>query len=232
MINNAFSLNMLVGMASVNVYPITQQQAQRAVACNEWESGVGHADTAKIFSKELGVEVPFNRVTAQLNPGAKILVGQYKGPRLAEGATSLPEGASIQWMLVEIKSLDNIGLNTLLILNAVVIADVAIVTCYTVAPSVPQVGVKIFQLHFYQFSENWSPKGNGDNESASRKIVGRGVAFGHVSPSHPLFCTFKVCIPINTNEAPDKIVWVLLFILTSHSYFVVYSTVYFLPKIL
>ena len=113
MINNAFSLNMLVGMAGVDVYPITRERAKQAIACNEWESGVGHADTAKIFSKELGVEIPFNRVTAQLNPGAKLLVGQYKGPRLPEGATSLPEGASIQWMLVEIRKLDDLSLNTL-----------------------------------------------------------------------------------------------------------------------
>jgi Domain of unknown function (DUF1874) len=114
MINNAFSLNMLSGIASVNVYPITQAQARIAVRSQEWESCVGHPDTAKIFSKELEVEIPFSRSTILLEEGAKVLVGQYKGPRLIEGASSLPEGASIQWMLVNIKALQTVGLKTLI----------------------------------------------------------------------------------------------------------------------
>lgn len=41
-----------------------------------------------------------NRVNVKLEPGVLILVGQYIGPRLPEGATTLPEGASIEWWTV------------------------------------------------------------------------------------------------------------------------------------
>jgi len=67
------------------------------------ESCVGHPDTARLFSRILGREVPANRVSVSLDPhqGDILLVGQYQGPRLPEGATKLPEGASISWLLVE-----------------------------------------------------------------------------------------------------------------------------------
>ena len=41
-----------------------------------------------------------NRVNVKLEPGVLILVGQYIGPRLPKGATTLPEGASIEWWTV------------------------------------------------------------------------------------------------------------------------------------
>ena len=63
-------------------------------------SAVGHADTAAVLSTVLGVDVPMNRTTLQMEHGVALLVGQYKGPRLPEGATALPEGATIEWWLV------------------------------------------------------------------------------------------------------------------------------------
>jgi hypothetical protein len=38
----------------------------------------------------------------KLNQGTRLLVGQYDGPRLPEGATSLPEGATLTWFKVEL----------------------------------------------------------------------------------------------------------------------------------
>lgn len=65
-------------------------------------SAVGHTDTAAVFTTVLGLPVSTARVTVQLVAGDQVLVGQYSGPRLPEGATQLPEGATIKWVLVSI----------------------------------------------------------------------------------------------------------------------------------
>ena len=98
---NAFSLNMLGGNADIVVREITQvTAASLAATCT---SAVGHSDTAAVFSNVLGVEIPCNRATVALKEGDVALVGQYSGPRLPEGATSLPEGATIKWLVVAVK---------------------------------------------------------------------------------------------------------------------------------
>ena len=99
---NAFSLNMIVGNADIEIREFTRAMAASlAPAC---VSAVGHADTAAVFSSVLGVTVPCNRVTVALKEGDVALVGQYSGPRLPEGATSLPEGATIKWMVVGVNA--------------------------------------------------------------------------------------------------------------------------------
>ena len=61
-----------------------------------WVSAVGHADTAKLISLFSGVEVEFNRVSVPvLEVGDEHLLALYQGPRLPEGATHLPEGATL-----------------------------------------------------------------------------------------------------------------------------------------
>ena len=98
---NAFSLNMLDADADLMVKHVCLEAAQNiAKVC---VSAVGHADTASVFSDVLGVDVPCNRTSVTLNKGDLALVGQYSGPRLAEGATSLPEGAAIKWMVVGVR---------------------------------------------------------------------------------------------------------------------------------
>lgn len=98
---NAFSLNMLVGNADIVVREVSVTvAASLAATCT---SAVGHADTAAVFSAVLGVEIPCNRATVALKPGDVALVGQYSGPRLSEGAVSLPEGATIKWLVVAVK---------------------------------------------------------------------------------------------------------------------------------
>ena len=98
---NAFSLNMIVGNADISVRGVSQKVA--ACLASGCVSAVGHADTAVVFSNVLGVEIPCNRVTVALKDGDVALVGQYSGPRLPEGATSLPEGATIKWMVVAVR---------------------------------------------------------------------------------------------------------------------------------
>ncbi|MCC6416784.1 MAG: DUF1874 domain-containing protein [Gemmataceae bacterium] len=100
---NAFSPNMLSSFpASVSFRQLGLVEARRIGAAGV-QSCVGHAETAAVFAAELGVAVPYERVTVTLLPGEVCLLGQYRGPRLPEGATSLPDGASIQWLLVEVR---------------------------------------------------------------------------------------------------------------------------------
>ena len=99
---NAFSLNMIVGNADVVVREISRAMA--ACLAADCTSAVGHADTAAVFSSVLGVEIPCNRATVALKDGDVALVGQYSGPRLAEGATGLPEGATIKWLVVGVNA--------------------------------------------------------------------------------------------------------------------------------
>lgn len=97
---NAFSLNM-VAASSGNLHfrEISISQVRSELA-QDLESCVGHADTAAVFADVLGVPVACARVTVTMEPGETVLVGQYAGPRLAEGTTTLPAGATIKWLLV------------------------------------------------------------------------------------------------------------------------------------
>ena len=99
---NAFSLNMLAlndGPERLTVTPMHRDQVLEEIEkAGGFTSCVGHADTAAVLTNVLGVEVPCNRATFTLEEGTILIVGQYKGPRLSEGATSLPEGARIEWV--------------------------------------------------------------------------------------------------------------------------------------
>lgn len=107
-VTNAFSLNMLADLSVVNdiiVQPINGSQKSLQEILRDYpdyQSAVGHADTANVFSSVIGKSIPMNRTTVVLDTSTALLVGQYKGERLAEGATTLPEGATIQWVLVEL----------------------------------------------------------------------------------------------------------------------------------
>jgi hypothetical protein len=107
-ISNAFSLNMLdlEVKHSVCITPVDPREwlAENADHFGiTVQSAVGHADTAAIFSAQLGREIAPNRVSVRLGLNTILLVGQYKGPRLPEGVTTLPEGASIEWVTVGLR---------------------------------------------------------------------------------------------------------------------------------
>jgi hypothetical protein len=101
LVTNAFSINMLNDAADLRFSRINYKSAAELLELENWRSCVGHVDTARVMSAVLGIEIPANRVTINFDGSEKILVGQYKGPRLPEGATKLPEGAHIEWWLVE-----------------------------------------------------------------------------------------------------------------------------------
>ena len=68
-----------------------------------WVGAIGHADTAAIAAGQLGLqpEQVFGRVSVSFKDGDTLLLAQYRGPRLPEGSTTLPEGAKIEWWLVQ-----------------------------------------------------------------------------------------------------------------------------------
>ncbi len=74
-----------------------------AFSLNMVATAVGHASTAAVFGQQLGTTVPTERATVALVPGDRAFVGQYRGPRLEEGVTTLPTGASIVWYLIELQ---------------------------------------------------------------------------------------------------------------------------------
>lgn len=83
---NAFSINMLPGDCSVTFEKINPPYGD-----HELSSCIGHADTARIVGNLLGIDMPMNRQTVTLEKGETVIVAQYTGPRLPEGATELPE---------------------------------------------------------------------------------------------------------------------------------------------
>lgn len=102
MLVNAFSPNMLPEGFSgrLNFELISLDEARELAP--QVASAVGHADTATLFSAILDTPVEVFRMNVELMPNMWLLLGQYRGPRLPEGATSLPEGASIAWYVVSI----------------------------------------------------------------------------------------------------------------------------------
>ena len=98
-IANAFSINMLSEFpnpVSIRFTKISLNLAKQLSQDCEILSIVRHKDTAQVFSSVLEKEVPHNRVNYTWNDDSILLVGQLKG-RLAEGTTTLPENALIEW---------------------------------------------------------------------------------------------------------------------------------------
>lgn len=94
-------LNRTVSVEEVHVEEVIEKLTDKDLG--GVESAVGHEDTAKLFSTILGIEIPCERRTVSLNPeNGWAIVGQYRGPRLPEGTTVLPEGAEIRWYIIDI----------------------------------------------------------------------------------------------------------------------------------
>lgn len=102
---NAFSLQMLESeTCTVYVSTLSPEQVSGILNGGEaWQSVVGHADTAAVFSAALAEDVAHNRANVTLHSGDVLIVGQITGGRLPEGATSLPDGVRIIWRRVEVE---------------------------------------------------------------------------------------------------------------------------------
>jgi hypothetical protein len=104
-VTNAFSLNMLPDnckVANILVTKISSDTAREFLQRNNFQSYIGHPDLASIASNLLGVSLEVNRQTLTVKEGDVVLVIQYRGPRLPEGTTQLPEGATLEFWLVDI----------------------------------------------------------------------------------------------------------------------------------
>ena len=112
-VTNAVSLNMvdwddLAEPTAVNFFASPISKDEMAARINTAEKvcvAIGHADTARVVSGDLGVELLPQRTQVVLRRNGKdvILVAQYVGPRLPEGATELPEGATIRYFYVDVR---------------------------------------------------------------------------------------------------------------------------------
>lgn len=107
---NAFSLNMLLFAVETTVKftPLGLEEARAYSRANKLTPAVGHADTARVVDGLLGLEAQgetpasYGRINVSLVEGDEVLVAQYTGPRLPEGATTLPEGAVINFWLATV----------------------------------------------------------------------------------------------------------------------------------
>ena len=98
---NAFSINMLSPEGHDLAFrPCGAENVRNLHRNHGLVSAVGHADTAAVLSNILGFDVPCNRVNVELDRDHSLVVAQYRGPRLPEGATELPEGATIEFWQV------------------------------------------------------------------------------------------------------------------------------------
>jgi len=106
-LTNAFSINMLpeVEERIIKFLPLTAEQAaalvREAVDFNDLLGAIGHQDTAVIVNGLLGIEIAHSRATVKFSPHDTLVVAQYSGPRLPEAATTLPDGAVMNFWLVE-----------------------------------------------------------------------------------------------------------------------------------
>lgn len=103
-LSNAFSLSMIDTQngAMVGVSEISVERARALLSEEGFESAVGHADSAAVYSSILELPVAFNRVTVKLKSYDRLIVGQLEGGRLPEGCTTLPEGSSFKWLYVTV----------------------------------------------------------------------------------------------------------------------------------
>lgn len=102
-LGNAFSLGMILAEArkglKIAVNPLTAEE----VAKTEFESVVGHPDTASVLTSVLGKPVAFNRVNLTLHKEERLIVAQLTNGRLPEGATTLPEGFEFEFFEVKLE---------------------------------------------------------------------------------------------------------------------------------
>lgn len=100
-LGNAFSLQMLDCNVqhNITVCPASIEDVKKT----DFESVIGHQDTAAVVSNLLGKEASCHRASIHLDAGDILYVAQVTGGRLPEGATTLPEGFNLSWLKVTVK---------------------------------------------------------------------------------------------------------------------------------
>ena len=98
---NTFSINMLSENDIVVAFKkVSASEAQKLLKRGPYPivNAIGHADTDRLVRAELGLELPEgSRVSVTIRRGDNVIIAQYRGPRLPEGATKLPEESEIEY---------------------------------------------------------------------------------------------------------------------------------------
>ena len=105
-VTNSFSINMLDRKNQhIHFIPCSLESAMAHLDSENVVSAIGHPDTARIVSSILGIDLPASRINVKMGNNDMVLVAQYAGPRLPEGAKELPEGATIEFWITEFSRL-------------------------------------------------------------------------------------------------------------------------------
>lgn len=100
---SAFSLNMVRDNHKTSTVTLSPEEAAQWVDANpDAVHAIGHAGTASLVSAIIQRDARFNRDTLYAVPGDEVLVAQYTGDRLEEGAKELPAGAVLMFRKVQI----------------------------------------------------------------------------------------------------------------------------------
>ena len=101
-------------LADVRIVPLADWQAAQICSLahhkGELINAIGHSDTDVVVRDMLAhawastaKDLPAGqRVSVKMTEATTLIVAQYKGPRLPEGATSLPDGSTIEFFRVMI----------------------------------------------------------------------------------------------------------------------------------
>ena len=105
---NAFALSMLPEGAKnwATFETISKEKVSKMLSDGGFQSAIGHQDTARVLENLLRLDIPVERISLSLKDDDKLIVAQYIGPRLPEGATSLPEGAEIKFFEISVWGLE------------------------------------------------------------------------------------------------------------------------------
>ncbi|WP_315069280.1 STIV orfB116 family protein [uncultured Clostridium sp.] len=105
-LSNVFSVQMLDLEAKRNlvITPLTLDEAKRELIIEPYKSVINHQETVNVLSELVGFKIQLNNEPIKLRPIDTLIVGQVIGNlNLPEGCTTLPEGAEIQFLKVQVK---------------------------------------------------------------------------------------------------------------------------------
>ena len=96
-VGNTFTCNFLSRLDCSVEFKIISWEEFDEIISHDFVNFMGHADVAHM----VGLEP--NRISISAESGDRIVFAQYRGPRLPEGTTELPEGAEIIPVMAIIK---------------------------------------------------------------------------------------------------------------------------------
>ena len=96
-VGNVFTFGFLSNKnVDIKSREITWAEFDEVLASNNFINFMGHQDVAHMVGLEQ------NRISISVKSGDVVYLAQYDGPRLEEGATVLPQGATLVPLKVEV----------------------------------------------------------------------------------------------------------------------------------